>query len=550
MEKISLRSVGRWQCGFSAALFIIVTIAAAGCGSSSSPPIITPTASPTPSATPTASPPPPFNSGKNEGALIDGELVTSYPTLTSGSTTGLDSFYTGVICAGLETANCTSNENNLNTAQFGNFDLAENPIGHNRLGIAMVDAVKIHYTAINVDQNALPVSGGILVPRISASSLKGVILYFHGTTVDRSYVPSNFTPLSNTSTYTDGAVLAAIFASQGYVVVMPDYIGLGDDITHAHPYVVYPGVNAQSGLAMVKAARAYLTAKYGIIGNLPFYVTGYSEGGAYALQAEHMMQSNPLYAEVLEVSLRKAAPLSGFFDLSGTGLAYLFDNISATHNNWFSLDPTISALSKPYLSAYLVLSFASYSGIDPTNILAANFYNCPAGTTACGTGNNLAGLYFTATQSAGYNGQVELLTYALAQIAGWSTTDNAITPLLTKAYATALQKQDTSNPLYQQVLGADTYQFVPTVPVTLVSLMKDSVVTRKNSDVAFAYFTKQNPSGPYKEALVDNNNFLVPAGLGVDYVTLPGSSGTQPVDHGGELPFLSVLILNEFNASP
>jgi len=516
-------------------------VLAAGCGGSSS------SAPPPP---PPPAPPAPFNTSKNEGLLLGTQVVVNYPTLTAGTTTGLDSFYTGVICGGLDGQDCTTNENNLNTAQFGNFDLAADPIGKNSLGISTITAAKIDYIAINVDQTALQVSGGVLVPNVNPSSLKGLILYFHGTTVDRSAVPSNFTALSNTSNYTDGAMLAATWASQGYVVVMPDYIGLGDDTAHVHPYVTYPQTNAQSGLAMVKAARAYLSHAFDVSGTLPFYLSGYSEGGAYALQAEHMMQNNPLYASALNVTLRKTVPLSGFFDLSGTGLPYLFDNISTTNNNWYSLNPTVSALSKPYLSAYLVLSFSAYSGISPAAILASNFYNCPGSTSACGASNNLDGLYFTAPQTSGYNQTVALLSYALATQTGWSTSANAITPLLTKAYATALQNRDPGNPLYRQVVSADTYQFTPTTPITLASLQEDSVVTRKNSDVAFTYFTQQNPSGPYKEELVTNDNFLVASGLGVDYLSSGLTSGASPVDHLTELPFMSVLILNEFKLAP
>ncbi len=512
-------------------LFLVaLTLSVAACGNGSS-------------NSANSSYPAPFDQAKGEGALTSEALVMTYPTgsntaSTAAATTGLDAFYNQLICNGLTQTQCAANVANLNTAQFGNFDLTADPIGSNPLGIKTVDAVKIDYTAINVDKSAVTVSGGIVIPEIAPASIKGVVLYFHGTTVQRTNVPSNFTLPANFSTYTDGILMAAILASQGYVVVMPDYIGLGDDTTHPHPYVAYPQQDAQSGLAMLKAARSFLASSYHIKRTLPLYITGYSEGGAYALEAAHLMQRNPRYRSALNVKLREAAPISGFFDLSGTGLPYLFDNISQTNNNWFSLDPTVSALSKPYLSAYLVLSFANYSGIAPTDILASNFYNCPSQATQCGSSGNLDGLYFTATQSAGYDTTVAFLTYAIATQTGWSTTNNAVTPLLTPTYADALMQQDMANPLYQQLVDADTYPFVPRFPVTLVSLAQDSVVTRKNSDVAFAYFTGKNPHGPYNEDLVTNSDFLA-----------EGIASAGPIDHTTELPFLTVLILSEFNAT-
>ena len=482
---------------------------------------------------------PPFNTAAGEGNLVSQQLVTTFSTASTSTQAGLDAFYSQTICpSSLTSQNCATNQASLNTAQFGNFDLSADPIANNAAGVKLVDAIKLDYTAINVDQTPVQVSGGLAVPEIAPSAIKGVILYFHGTTVQRTNVPSNFTATTD-ATYTDGTLLAAVWASQGYVVVMPDYIGLGDDTTHVHPYVVYPAQNAQTGFAMLKAAETVLASKYQITANLPLFITGYSEGGAYALQAAHMMQTNAQYASVLNVTLKDDVPLSGFFDLSGTGVSYLFYNMdpNASSNPYYAYSPLTSIASKPYLSAYLTLSFANYSNITPTTILASSFYNFP-----CSSGSNCNTLdttYFTGPQTSNYDTTVITLADAQAESAGWGVfTNNAVTPLLTPAYATALQNQDTTNPLYQQLVNADTYTFTPSFPVTLVSLQQDSVVTRVNSDVAFAYFTRQNAKGPYQEILVPNSSFMVSDG---EY--LPNAE----VDHLTEVPFLSVLILNQFN---
>ncbi len=207
---------------------------------------------------------PPLNSANGEGKLVTQQLVTTYPTATSSTQTGLDTFYSQTICPStLTQQNCATNEASLNTAEFGNFDVPADPIANNAAGVKLVDAVKIDYTAINVDGSPVAVSGGIAIPEIAPASIKGMILYFHGTTTQRTNVPSNFTATTD-STYTDGILLAAVWASQGYIVVMPDYIGLGDDTAHVHPYVVYPTENAQTGFAMIKAARSVLAKSYKI----------------------------------------------------------------------------------------------------------------------------------------------------------------------------------------------------------------------------------------------------------------------------------------------
>lgn len=184
---------------------------------------------------------PPFYTAKGEGKLISGKLIVSYPTTTASPTEpGLSALYSEAICAGLTPAQCATNQASLDSPEFGNFNLKDDPIGHNPLGIKVIDAVKIDYTALNVDQSGVTVSGGIVIPEVAPSSIRGLILYYHATTAQRSNVPSNFVTPDNPGGDPEGLLLAALWASDGYVVAMPDYIGLGDDTTHPHPYVAYP----------------------------------------------------------------------------------------------------------------------------------------------------------------------------------------------------------------------------------------------------------------------------------------------------------------------
>ena len=488
-----------------------------------------------------AAQPPPFDTAAGEGNIVGHAPLTAY------TTTALETFYDQTICpAAILSQDCATNQANLDTGEFGHFNLAANPIAGNSLGIKQVDAIKIDYTAVNVDRSPVTVSGGVAIPELAPASLKGLILYFHGTTTERSNVPSNFAAAPDPSNATDGILMAALWASQGYIVVMPDYIGLGDDTTHSHPYVVYPTQNAQAGLAMVSAARTLLAQSYQVTGLLPLYIAGYSEGGAYALQAGHLMQDNENYSSQLNVHLKKVVPLSGFFDLSGTGLTYLFDNISDTNNPWHSLNWQTSELSKPFLTAYLALSFAGYANISPTSILADHFYLGSYSDNDCWflstNGANLTDIYFTDAQISGYDTAVLAAADCQALATGWSNPptnySNAITPLLTGTYANALMRKDTSNPLYAQLMDADTYDFAPNFPVTLVSLEQDSVVTRTNSDVAYQYFIQHGSKDLYQEELIPNGYFFA-----------AGQLGDAEVDHTTELPFLSVLLLNEFNTT-
>jgi|SRR5208283_517464 len=169
--------------------------------------------------------PAPFNTTEGEGKLSkeDSASVTVYSTGTIATDPpadvavdplALDTYYTQTICpSSLTQMECTQNEQSLNTADFGNFDVTSDPIANNSLGVRLVGADKIAYGAINVGGAAVMVSGGIVAPDLAPASIKGIILFFHGTTIQRSNVPSNFITSSNpTGDYT-GILLAALWAS-------------------------------------------------------------------------------------------------------------------------------------------------------------------------------------------------------------------------------------------------------------------------------------------------------------------------------------------------
>jgi hypothetical protein len=243
------------------------------------------------------------------------------------------------------------------------------------------------------------------------------------------------------------------------------------------------------------------------------------------------MQLNSGYASTLHVTLRKVVPLSGFFDLSNTGTGYLFTDIQtqgvAPYYVYSLFD---SGASKPYLMAYLVSSYAHYAGASPADILAGPFD--PPCNPQCDT---LYDLYFTSNLG---DDSVILQVTDYASKAGYpGEHGNSAQPLLTPAYAAALMNRDTTNPLFRQIASADTYLFTPQFPVTVLSLEQDSIVTRANSDVAYSYFTSKNPTGSYQEILIPNTSFQTPG-----YIY-----GYYGIDHTTELPFISVLMLNQFN---
>ena len=104
-------------------------------------------------------------------------------------------------------------------------------------------------------------------------------------------------------------------ASMGFVVLMPDYAGLGSTINipcHAQS-------EADAGWSMVEAVvELDAGLDVGFNGNL--YITGYSQGGHGAMAMARAQLPESLQ-DVLAV--KAVAPLSGPYDMSGTQLPWI-----------------------------------------------------------------------------------------------------------------------------------------------------------------------------------------------------------------------------------
>src|SRR6185437_4718717 len=150
--------------------------------------------------------------------------------------------------------NCDANIDKLST-DF-NFKLDQISNG------SPVAAYAIQYKTPGIGGENRSVSGGVLIPKTPVDKIKGIVLYFHGTSLAKFDVPSCLgnpdLKYCRANTTRDGQLLGGILASQGYIVVMPDYIGLGFDSSVLHPYIFYSRENALSGLNMVAATRTLL----------------------------------------------------------------------------------------------------------------------------------------------------------------------------------------------------------------------------------------------------------------------------------------------------
>jgi alpha-beta hydrolase superfamily lysophospholipase len=157
--------------------------------------------------------------------------------------------------------------------------------------------VTFHYMQYNTVGGAnepTNASAGIMVPSGTDAACTGprpVLLYAHGTTVEKGY---NFASPSNG----EAALIAAMYAAQGWIVVGPNYAGYESSTLPYHPYL-----NAeQQANDMVDAMRA-ARKSFPKIGATPadkLFLSGYSQGGFVAMATMKAMQTT--YASEFKVT--------------------------------------------------------------------------------------------------------------------------------------------------------------------------------------------------------------------------------------------------------
>lgn len=158
-------------------------------------------------------------------------------------------------------------------------------------------------------------SGGIMVPSGTDTACAGprpVLLYAHGTSTDKN---------KNMASPSDGeaALVAAVYAAQGYIVVAPNYAGYEASTLSYHPYLNLQQ-QAQDVVDALTAARKGFAAVSANAGSALF-VSGYSQGGYVSMAAQRKLQldGTPVTA---------GAHLSGPYALGTFGDAVFAGNVN------------------------------------------------------------------------------------------------------------------------------------------------------------------------------------------------------------------------------
>ncbi len=134
--------------------------------------------------------------------------------------------------------------------------------------------------------------------------------------------------------------LLSSFASNGYIFLVPDYIGFGSSTAILHPYYHAESIG-RTIIDMLRAAGE-LADQTGYTFNGEVYLCGYSEGGYATMAAHKAMEDAPVQGFKLVAS----APASGGYDIKGM------------QEYFFSLD----IYDDPYYIAYAALSYKNTYG--------------------------------------------------------------------------------------------------------------------------------------------------------------------------------------------
>ncbi|MFP4557145.1 MAG: alpha/beta hydrolase family protein [Bacteroidales bacterium] len=166
-----------------------------------------------------------------------------------------------------------------------------------------VAGINLTYKTVDVNGDEVLASGALLFPK-NASSALPMISFQHGTITSEDQAPSNFE-----SDFND---LGAMYASTGFVIVMPDYLGYGASKELDHPYE-HRQTLATACRDMIRAGKEYFKVKDINQPDPNLFLTGYSEGGYATMATYKMLQEE----HSNEFNIKAVTAGAGAYDKSG-----------------------------------------------------------------------------------------------------------------------------------------------------------------------------------------------------------------------------------------
>lgn len=311
---------------------------------------------------------------------------------------------------------------------------------------------KITYNTPDVQGNASVASAFMAVPD-NADFTYPLLCYQHGTSSSKSDVPSNLNQESQ---------LPILMAGLGFLVVTPDYLGLGDS-PGFHPYV-HAETEASAGVDGLRALQDFANDE-GFCYENRLFLTGYSQGGHASAALHRFLDGSD------EFNVVAAAHLSGPYNISGVMRDLLFAD---------------EAYARP---AYLINTMFSYQYVY------GNLYNDIADAVKP---------EYVDKCNQYYNGQISLSELNDYLISALTATEGAAIPgRVFKDDFKAAVNADPNHPVNLALAANDVMDWAPAAPTRLFYCNGDDQVPFENSVVAEAALLAQ---GAANLAAVDLGN--------------------------------------------
>ena len=372
--------------------------------------------------------------------------------------------------------------------------LTGDPLGKELLQLTFsptcsVTVYHMEYETVGGAGEATTASGALMVPSGSASTCQGarpVVMYAHGTNASKTF---NMASLSGSS---EALLMASVFASQGYIVVAPNYAGYDTSTLPYHPYLNGDQQSKDMIDALAAARSAYSTASASDNGKV--FVTGYSQGGYVAMATHQAMQAAGM-------TVTAAAPMSGPYALAAFGDAIFEGEVNTSGPLNFNL--VVTSYQHSYGNIYSA----------PTDVYETAYASTadellPSATaisTIYADGQLPENALFNSTAPTGYAADTPATTPAnLAPVfaLGFGTND-----LVTNTYRLSYLQDATTNPdggfptvttgvpaaaptiaLRQDLKTNDLREWTPTAPVLLCGGDSDPTVFYFNTQLMQTYW--------------------------------------------------------------
>jgi pimeloyl-ACP methyl ester carboxylesterase len=354
-----------------------------------------------------------------------------------------------------------------------------------------VDFHYMEYQTVGAKGEAVNATGALMVPSGTDAACSGprpVVVYAHGTSADKRYNLANIADSSNSGA-SEGTLLAAAYAAQGYIVVAPNYVGYDKSTSTYHPYL-----NAdQQAKEMMHALAAARTAMPRLLAptseNGKVFVLGYSQGGHVAVATQKAMEaagqkvtavasgSGPLALSAMVDAAFTGKPIAGgtvFSPLLTTSYQNAYGNLYSKPSDMYN-DP-YAASAESIVSPMTLSELLASGKVAPVSMFSTTFKTFLEGNGITVPANFVP--LFAATEAAA---QVKT-TYAQSVVA--DIVANSCTPASAGADLTCKP----ANGLRAAAAKNDLRSFMPKTPLLMCFGANDPTVFSAGSTLANAYY--------------------------------------------------------------